>query len=310
MSHNYFFESYKRIVDIYRKGKGDGVRWIINTDKNNIKLVKIFLESGIQVRHIREMPPINFGVSDKEVALTMEKMEGGKVSQSFLISNDPLYVNYFNSVFEDLWKNGGDALDKITTIEQGLEEEFLEVITDHQKASQILVDLAKSVKKEALFLLPNDKAMLRVDRLGIIDYLILATRHGAEVKIICPLSSKTTDIVKRIYDNTAHGIKILNGADSLYGTFIVDSEKFFRAELRKPNAAEFSDAIGFTIYSNSRRSAESFKSIFELLWNERTLTEQLIAHDKMQKEFINIAAHELKTPIQPILGITQFSGLK
>jgi len=192
MSHNYFFESYKRIVDIYRKGKGDGIRWIINTDKNSIKLVKIFLESGIQVRHIREMPPINFGVSDKEVALTMEKMEGGKVSQSFLISNDPLYVNYFNSVFEDLWKNGSDALDKITTIEQGLEEEFLEVITDHQKASQILVDLAKSVKKEALFLLPNDKAMLRVDRLGIIDYLIQATRHGAEVKIICPLSSKTT----------------------------------------------------------------------------------------------------------------------
>ncbi|MGA9154540.1 MAG: hypothetical protein WBZ36_28475 [Candidatus Nitrosopolaris sp.] len=180
----------------YRKGKGDGVRWIINTDKNSIKLVKIFLESGIQVRHIREMPPINFGVSDKEVALTMEKMEGGKVSQSFLISNDPLYVNYFNSVFEDLWKNGGDALHKITAIEQGPEEEFLEVITDHQKASQILVDLAKSVKKEALFLLPNDKAMLRVDRLGIIDYLIQATRHGAEVKIICPLSSKTTDIVK------------------------------------------------------------------------------------------------------------------
>jgi signal transduction histidine kinase len=28
--------------------------------------------------------------------------------------------------------------------------------------------------------------------------------------------------------------------------------------------------------------------------------------DKMQQEFINIAAHELRTPIQPILSITQF----
>ena len=33
--------------------------------------------------------------------------------------------------------------------------------------------------------------------------------------------------------------------------------------------------------------------------------EQLKVHDKMQKEFINIAAHELRTPIQPILGLTE-----
>ena len=32
---------------------------------------------------------------------------------------------------------------------------------------------------------------------------------------------------------------------------------------------------------------------------------QLKVHDKMQEEFINIAAHELCTPIQPILGLTQ-----
>src|SRR5690606_33061458 len=30
--------------------------------------------------------------------------------------------------------------------------------------------------------------------------------------------------------------------------------------------------------------------------------EKLSIHDKMQKEFINIAAHELRTPIMPILG--------
>jgi signal transduction histidine kinase len=33
--------------------------------------------------------------------------------------------------------------------------------------------------------------------------------------------------------------------------------------------------------------------------------EQLKDHDKLQKEFINIAAHELRTPIQPILSLTE-----
>ena len=34
--------------------------------------------------------------------------------------------------------------------------------------------------------------------------------------------------------------------------------------------------------------------------------ERLKVHDKMQKEFINIAAHELRTPIMPILGDAEF----
>ena len=34
--------------------------------------------------------------------------------------------------------------------------------------------------------------------------------------------------------------------------------------------------------------------------------EQLKINDKMQKEFINVAAHELRTPIQPILTLTEF----
>ena len=56
--------------------------------------------------------------------------------------------------------------------------------------------------------------------------------------------------------------------------------------------------------------------MFDTLWNETELHEQLSEsnkrleienghlrdQDKMQKEFINMAAHELRTPITPILG--------
>ena len=41
--------------------------------------------------------------------------------------------------------------------------------------------------------------------------------------------------------------------------------------------------------------------------NERLAlaNEQLKIQEKMQKEFINVAAHELRTPIQPILGLSE-----
>jgi signal transduction histidine kinase len=35
------------------------------------------------------------------------------------------------------------------------------------------------------------------------------------------------------------------------------------------------------------------------------VNEQLKVHDKMQKEFINIAAHELRTPTQAITGYSE-----
>ncbi|MEW6604599.1 MAG: sensor histidine kinase [Thermoproteota archaeon] len=37
----------------------------------------------------------------------------------------------------------------------------------------------------------------------------------------------------------------------------------------------------------------------------RQANERLTVNDKLQKEFINIAAHELRTPIQPILGMSE-----
>ena len=35
---------------------------------------------------------------------------------------------------------------------------------------------------------------------------------------------------------------------------------------------------------------------------------QLKAHDQIQREFINVAAHELRTPVQPILGVAEMLG--
>ena len=50
-----------------------------------------------------------------------------------------------------------------------------------------------------------------------------------------------------------------------------------------------------------RRTRELDESNKQLLG----ANERLKLHDNLQKEFINVAAHELRTPIQPILGLSQ-----
>ena len=60
---------------------------------------------------------MNFAVDNRFFYATINKMEGGKLMEQLLISNEPAYISHFNSVFEELWKNGIDAIDRIKDIE-------------------------------------------------------------------------------------------------------------------------------------------------------------------------------------------------
>jgi two-component system, OmpR family, sensor histidine kinase VicK len=45
-------------------------------------------------------------------------------------------------------------------------------------------------------------------------------------------------------------------------------------------------------------------SFFETMWMRVGLYDKLKIHDRMQKQFIDIAAHELRIPVQLILGLS------
>ena len=72
MSYKYLFDSYKNVLAKYNTGESkDGIRYLLNIEnkEESINLIKILLNSEIQIRHIKDRPPLSFSVSDKEVAL-------------------------------------------------------------------------------------------------------------------------------------------------------------------------------------------------------------------------------------------------
>jgi signal transduction histidine kinase len=60
------------------------------------------------------------------------------------------------------------------------------------------------------------------------------------------------------------------------------------------------------IRSRTSQLKEINNSLGETNQQLAVANKQLEIHDKMQKEFINVAAHELRTPIMPILGEAQY----
>jgi two-component system, OmpR family, sensor histidine kinase VicK len=285
------------------KKRGVRLRYVTEITSDNISYCKQLLTMVDELRHLNGIKG-NLYIGDTAYIAPATFHEKGKPASQIIYSNVKEIIEHQSYLFETLWSKAIPATERIKDIEEGLASEFYEVISDHEKATQTIVDLAKSVKKEALFFLPNDKAMVRAERLGLIDNAVKASQSGAIVKIICPLSEVNAKIVKKISEK-APKTQVLNGNNSPYGMYIADGEKFIRAELRNPSAEKFSESVGFMVYSNRKTSVESFKSIFELLWNERTLNEELLKTYKMQKEFINIVSHEMKTPTQAILGYSE-----
>src|SRR5215216_3451790 len=314
-SYNHFFDIKKKLLDKQKKGEHKGIRYLIDIDKDNMKLAKILLDAGIEIRYLKNLPPMSFGVSDKEIAATIEKMEGGENVQSLLISNEPVYVNHFYHIFEELWKNGIDAKDRIRDIEEGVESASIEIIPSPSYSIKRAYDLVNSAQEEVLRIFSSINAFHRQARLGIMHLFKDAiVERGVRVRILIPADQKEiigiVNEVNLVLPQLEIG-SVDKSLESTVGILVVDRKESLIIETKDDTKDNSYDAAGLAAYSNSKPIASAYASIFDTLWKQTELHqklsdmyERLRIQSKMQKEFINIAAHELRTPIQPILGLT------
>lgn len=302
MIETFALDSIKKILQKKQNGKHKGVRWIGTISKEDISLVQRFMALGMEVKHLR-FTPLNFSVTNKEFNFTISNQAADdSKTPNVLISNELPYIKQFNSLFEELWSQGVNAAGRIIEIEKGIEPDFFEVINEKNKAAELLLSLSKLAKEEVLFLLPNDKALLRMKKLGVLDALQKASLEGVDVRLICPVTDANSEILERLREQSQ--IKFVKGNESQSGIIIIDSSRFISAELINPTSDTFSEAIGIVLYSNSKRSTNMLRSFFNSLWNQAELYRRLELQEKMEKEFVNMAAHELRTPVQPLLGMT------
>jgi two-component system sensor histidine kinase VicK len=140
------------------------LRYLTDITKDNISSCKELLQIVDELRHLDGIKG-NFMVSEAEYLAPLVLFEKGKIASQVVYSNVKELVEQQTYVFESFWNKAISAEQRIREIEEGIEPEFFEIIAERKRTSQIFLDMAKSVKKEALFLFPNDKSMVRADRL-------------------------------------------------------------------------------------------------------------------------------------------------
>ena len=244
-SHSHFFDIKKKLLDKQKKGQHKGIRYITNIGKENIQLVKLYVEQGIQIKHIKNLPAMSFGVSDKEIAVTIENMEGGTPIRSLLLSNEPPYLKHFSSTFEGLWKNGTDAIDRIREIEQGIEPSDIEIIENPREAMKRAQQIIRLAKHEVLRIYPSLNTFHRHVRIGIIDLLQEVLKNGVKVRILIPADE---DQISQIVDEVVGELPELDirsidkSLQTQMGVIVVDRKESLIVELRDDTKENYYDA--------------------------------------------------------------------
>lgn len=316
--HSQFFPNVLEVLQRQASGRHKGIRLVTTVQKEDAEIVKIFTDAGVQVRHVQNLIPVNFAVSDNMLNATIEQMQGGALAQSLLTSTEPLYVSHFRLIFEQLWKNGVDAASRIRQIEQGTIQTHIEIINNPEQALDKAWNLVASAKEEVLLLFSTANAFRRQVETGGLQVVARALKGGAKVRVLLPEDEQVEETINQL--KVAVPQAEFRSTDKSLETkitiLVVDRKHCMLFELKDDSTDNSFEAVGVTAYSGSKSIVLSYSAIIQNLWKQAELYEMIRMQERAQKEFINIAAHELRTPIQPILGMadileSQFSdGIK
>lgn len=147
-AYNYAFDQFKSILERHRTGLHGGIRWLTTIDESCIEAARKFIELGMEIRHVDNVPSESFGFSGKEVGVTLSQLEGGTLNNSALFSNDPIYINHYATVFEELWKSGVNAETRIKEIHEGIEQPKIRIIRNRDEIQELYLELIGQAKEE------------------------------------------------------------------------------------------------------------------------------------------------------------------
>ena len=193
---------------------------------------------------------------------------------------------------------------------------ILQIIRDPAEVQKLGFELIRSAKEEILIIFSTANAFHRQIRVGGAKLLreVTIAKRDLNTRILTPQDERIKEVSSELKQQLQK-IEVRHVEESLQTkvtVLIVDRKYSLSIEFKDDTKDSVYEAIGLATYSNSKSTVISYISIFESLWKQveliervTKLSEELKYQENVHRQFINVAAHELRSPIQPILGLAE-----
>ena len=295
-------------------------RFLTEITRENIEYCKE-LAKHVELRHIDGVKG-SFSIIDGKEYGADPNISEFQPPFEFIYSNVKKFVEQQQFFFETLWNKAIPAEQRIKEIEEARAPEKLEILEDTQKSISRAFDIMNKTQNELLVLFATPRTFTLALQAGAADIYRKISKNGVDIKLLVPRGGSAyieenneQQIIAKLREEISPSIN-LRFSDVDLNTritiMISDRNEFMSWELKDDTLNDPYMAGGIATYSNIKALASSYAIIFDNLWKTTELAENLsIANikleknDKAMKDFVNIAAHELRTPIQPILGLSE-----
>ena len=164
------------------------------------------------------------------------------------------------------------------------ENETFEIIKDPVQVQELGSKLASSSESEILGLFSTSNAFHRQERLGMLTKLQEMRKNNSKLKIriLTPFDDDIHKISKKFRDEW--DIKIMNLGQALRiraSILLVDRKFLLYVELKDDTKDTSYEAMGLSLFSTIRSTVISYVTIFETMWKQEEMNEQL---SRMKKQ--------------------------
>jgi two-component system sensor histidine kinase VicK len=293
--------------------RGLKLRYVTEITKDNINYIKQMLTFS-EIRHLEGMKG-NFEVSDEKEYVAVAILKEAQPIPQLIFSNVPEIIEQQQFVFDSFWERAIPAEQKLKEIEKGVVHPITTVFSDYKLAEKKEMEMIKNAKEEIQILYSTANAFYLQEKSGTLQLLKEMSEqknknnnNNLKISILLPIDSSIRKSLsfnllnKNLKNNNIVFQDIAPSINTKIKSLVVDRKESLIMELKHTMEEKHTASIGFSIYSNSQSIVLSYASIFEVLYNQSILFDQIKEEDNIKTEFINIAAHELRTPIMPILN--------